>query len=306
MAFELQRGRGIGAEIRRLLDRQLEAAVEALTGPSIAAHDARRRLKKARALLLLARPALNGDYRAANRRLRTANHLLGAFTDADAVVETLANFRGFDVCRLPAQSLSAIRQRLLENSAEQKAAAAFLPVRARVVRLLTKQRARLRESSLSACGVSTTAAMLRKAHRAARIARDHALARPSVPAIHAWRRRTKMEWHLFRLIGDGVGGRLVDDERRLETLDGCLGDLHDIAVLQQHLVGLSPLTRPQTAAALRVTRDRARDLTRRARLLADAQDEPPRELEARVLALWRSGLPLPAEPAEAVPWPHHA
>lgn len=303
MAFELKRGRGIGAEIRRLLDRQTEMAIAALTGPSIDLHEARRRVKRARAILLLARPGLDGDYRVANRRLRTVNHLLGPFTDADAVVETLSSFRGFDVCRLPPQSLSAIRQRLLDNAAGVRSAAAFWRVRARVLRLLNKERARQRQAGLRMCGVHSTAAALRKAHRAARLARNRALDRPTVSTLHAWRRRTKHEWLLFRLVSSCVGGRLADDQRRLETLDGCLGDLHDIAVLQQHILSLSPLTRRQTAAALRVTRARAQDLTRRARLLADAQDEPARELEARVLVLWRSGGPLPAEPAEAPPCP---
>lgn len=304
MAFELKRGRGIAAEIRRLLDRQLETAIAALSGPSIEVHAARRRLKKARAMLLLARPSLKGDYRAANRRLRTASHLLGVFADADTAVTMLATVRGFDVRRLPPQWLSAIRQRLLENAAELKAAS-ILRARARVVRLLNKERARLHDTALSGCGVHSVAAALRKAHRASRVARDRALVRVTTQSLHVWRRRTKMEWYLFQLIGSGVGGRLLDDERRLEMLDGCLGDLHDLAVLQQHLLQLSPLTRRETADALRATRQRRRELIRRARLLADAQDEPPRELETRVLALWRSGAPLPAEGPEAPPWPLH-
>jgi hypothetical protein len=301
VAFQLRRGRGIGAEVKRLLDHHLAAAIECLDGADPDVPVARRHVKKASALLQLARPALGDDFAAANRRLRKVNHLLGTITDAEVSVKTLQLLRGYDFTRLPSPAFSALNTALRLRATRIRAESPAIAARA--VRLLSRQRHEIRERSFRRCGLHSVAETLRQAHKHARTVRDLALRRPSATVFHAWRRRTKLEWFLFRLVSDAVGGRLVDDERRLEVLDGCLGELHNLAVLQEYLRSESPLTRSQTAAVLRVTRAVAGDLKRRARWRADTQDEPPRELESRVMALWRSGVPLPDETGEAASWP---
>ena len=257
--------------------------------------------RKRSALLQLARPALGDDFAAANRRLRKVKHLLGVITDADVSVMTLQLLRGDDLTRLPSPTFSALNTALRLRATRIRAESPAIVARA--VRLLSRQRHEIRELSFRTCGLHSVAETLRQAHKDARTLRELALCRPSAAVFHAWRRRTKLEWLLFRLVSDGVGGRLVDDERRLEILDGCLGKLHDLTVLQDYLRSESPLTRSQTAAVLRVTRAVASDLKRRARRRADAQDERPRELESRVLRLWRSGVPLRDETGGAESWP---
>lgn len=301
MAFQLKRGRGIGAEVKRLLDRHLAGAIECLGGDDADVAVARRHVKKARALLQLARPALGDDFAAANRRLRAVNHLLGAITDADVSVKTLQLLRGYDLTPLSSPAFRALKTSLRLRVARIRAESPVIVARA--VRMLSRQRHEIQELSFRTCGLHRVAGTLRQAHKDARTLRELALRRPSASVFHAWRRRTKLEWFLFRLVSDAVGGRLADDQRRLEVLDGCLGELHDLTVLQDYLRSESPLTRSQTAAMLRVTRAVAGDLKRRARWRADAQDEPPRELESRVMVLWRSGVPLPEETGEAESWP---
>ncbi len=301
MAFQLKRGRGIGAEVKRLLDQHLADAIECLDGAGADVTVARRHVKKAGALLQLARPALGDDFAAANRRLRKVKHLLGVITDADVSVMTLPLLRGYDLARLPSPAFRALKTALRLRAARIRAESPAIVARA--VRLLSRQRHEIRELSFRACGLHSVAETIRQAHKDARTVRELALRRPSATVFHAWRRRTKLEWFLLRLVSNAVGGRLADDERRLEVLDGCLGKLHDLTVLQEYLRSESPLTRSQTAAVLRVTRAVVGDLRRQARRRADAQDEPPRELESRVIALWRSGVPLPDEPGEAESWP---
>src|SRR3954449_13245012 len=75
---------------------QLEAAAEELEehaeDPVEAVHDARKRIKKTRALLRLARPAMTrGAFQRRNRTLRdTARGLSGA-RDADVMAETVSD-----------------------------------------------------------------------------------------------------------------------------------------------------------------------------------------------------------------------
>lgn len=304
MAFELKRGRGVGSEIRRLLDRQLALAIEQLRGPAPDIGGARRHLKKARALLLLARPALDPLQESPARRLKKASHLLGPLTDAQAAVRTLAALRGYDPRRLPTATIAALRTALVGDAERLTTGLESAWLRARVIRILRRERAQLARASFSRCGVRTTAAALRKAHRRARAARKTVFAAPSGATFHAWRRRTKDEWYLMRLIGDVVNGRLIDDQRRFERLDECLGARHDVDVLQDHVRARSPLPRSQTAAALMAMRAFARDLRRRAAVLADAQDEPASDLETRVLALWLSGEAAAAR--EVPPWRRRA
>ena len=113
MALELKRGRGVGAELRRLFQEQLDAAIDNLTGGGADVHAARRRIKKARAVAQAARPALGRLYASSNRRLRKAKHLLGPLTDADTVVALLDRLRGFDVALLPAANVARLRAALV-------------------------------------------------------------------------------------------------------------------------------------------------------------------------------------------------
>ena len=66
MAFTLDPSRSIPKAVKKAASKQLRKSVEALTGqtelgPDEAAHDARKRTKKVRALLRLARPELGDD-----------------------------------------------------------------------------------------------------------------------------------------------------------------------------------------------------------------------------------------------------
>jgi CHAD domain-containing protein len=300
MAFALKRGRGVGFELRRLLEHQLHIASDALHGDADDVRSARRRLKKARAILQAAQPALGDVCSSIDRQLRRAGHLLTPVADADAVIRTLDALRGFLRARLPDDQIALLRTALGREAARLRDGSA--DVSERVIRILTKQREALEEFDSAACGVHSMAGAVRRARRNARAARRHAFAHPTTAAFHAWRRRVKTEWYLLRLLDDVSGHRLIDDERRLEQLDGCLGQLNDLAVLQNYVRERSPLPRSDTARALMAIRGSARDLKRHTRLLAGALDEAPRQLEERVLALWLSPRPrIEAVEGEACP-----
>ena len=80
-----------------------------------ALHEARRHVKKIRALIRLVQPALGTAYRAANKRLRIVNRLLAPVADGEAVVETLGRpglrYRG----ELPRRTLVSIRKDLVQR-----------------------------------------------------------------------------------------------------------------------------------------------------------------------------------------------
>jgi CHAD domain-containing protein len=79
--------------VERVRREQLEGAAESLEGgedPVEAIHDARKRIKKTRALLRLARPGLTRmAYRRRSRALRGTGRGMSGTRDADVLVETV-------------------------------------------------------------------------------------------------------------------------------------------------------------------------------------------------------------------------
>lgn len=294
MSFRLKPGAPLSRQVRRLMDRQLDAAIACLDTPSAApsvddVHEARKHVKKARALLRLVRSALGGEYGPANHRLRAANRLLGPIADASAVVATFDRLCDLEGERLAAPTVSAIRAGLLARAERVSQRAEAGRARARAVRLLKTQQRRENDLKVKQRGKAAVVAAVKAAHRGSRDARDEALADPRPDALHAWRRRVKNQWYLLRLLDHACGGRLVDDQHRLEVLDACLGELHNADLLVP-LIREAPSLSPRAAArGLRSVRAYRRDLLGKARTLGRCFDETPASHAERVRALWVSG-----------------
>lgn len=308
MAFRVKRGSPLPREVRLLLNRQLSSAIACLedqahTSGRDAVHQARKHVKKARAVLRLVRGALGESFGRANERLRMANRLLGPLADSRAVLSTLDHLRDFDRTQLPDAVIAALHDELARRAGDLQARAEADRVRERLVRLLTAERNRAGRVTLSARGRLAVLPEIKAAHRAGRKGRDAAAERPTSEHFHDWRRRVKTEWYLVRLLADSCGGRLIDDQHRLEALDGCLGELHNVNVLLALVAGHSPLSRLDTARALRAMRAYRRDLERRVVPLGRFYDERPSSFTARVQALW--GVP-PVVAVGRPEWPRVA
>src|SRR5215470_3714075 len=97
MSFRLDHDSSISRQVRRLARREMDAALENLAGDQ--PHDddvfeARKSLKKVRALLRLLRKPLGKDYQRFDARLRAAAHALSHLRDADVTLDTLARLKG--------------------------------------------------------------------------------------------------------------------------------------------------------------------------------------------------------------------
>ena len=86
--------------------------------PVEAIHDARKRIKKTRALLRLARPGLKTKaYRRRNRELRDTGRGMSGTRDADVLVETVDALAERFVGQLPESFFTAIREPLAQARA---------------------------------------------------------------------------------------------------------------------------------------------------------------------------------------------
>jgi hypothetical protein len=95
MSFELRSGDSLRKGIRRVIRKQLDDALEELTGEhrgqrDEAVHETRKCFKKVRAVLRLVRPVIGTKaYRAENTCLRDAARPLTEVRDAKILIETL-------------------------------------------------------------------------------------------------------------------------------------------------------------------------------------------------------------------------
>jgi len=94
VGFRLRRGASVSVEVRRIVLRQLEVAISELhtvgdPESDEAVHDARRRVKKIRAIIRLVRPVLDRTYRVVDHDLREVSKMLAPVADGQGVIETL-------------------------------------------------------------------------------------------------------------------------------------------------------------------------------------------------------------------------
>ena len=95
MTFELKPDESLRRGIRRIARKQMDLALEELTGAHAggrdqAVHEARKAFKKVRAVLRLVRPVIGeAAYRAENSCFRDAGRPLTEVRDAKILIETL-------------------------------------------------------------------------------------------------------------------------------------------------------------------------------------------------------------------------
>src|SRR5262245_35302933 len=196
MSFELRPDESLRKGIRRIVRKQMDEALEYLTGPhkgprDEAVHEARKCFKKVRAVLRLVRPVTGEkSYREENTCFRDAGRPLTEVRDARIFVETLDGLsehfrehlagRSFaDARRALQDNLRAVRKRVLdEQSAFSVVATAVRQGRGRV-----KSWADVPDRRRS------IGKGLKGVYRRASDTFEDAAADPTVEKLHEWRKQ---------------------------------------------------------------------------------------------------------------------
>jgi CHAD domain-containing protein len=237
MAYRLSFAGAAGESVRACAREELATAASLLGeefhhDPVEAVHEARKSLKKTRALLRLVRPGLpRRAYRRENATLRDAGQLVSAARDADVMVETVEALADRYAGRIPAADFEALRDHLRSEALAGRAAAATGDGRARAVSMLDGVVARIDDWPLEDAGWATIAAGMERAYRAGRHAFAAASADPTVERLHDWRKRVKDLWYHERLIEPAWPDVLAAQAESAHRLSEILGDDHDLAVL---------------------------------------------------------------------------
>ena len=294
MSYRFKVDQPVADEVRRIAGKQLTLALEHFGAigdlkKDAALHEARRHVKKVRALIRLVRPALGASYRKSDRALRRVNRLLSPIADGEAVLGTLARLQERSGSEL-ATATSVLRNALLARRAAIDRRARADRVLQVCTSLLKAEQARVTDWRLTHRGRRAVTGGLRKTVRAGHRAQARAIAHPTADNYHGWRRRAKDHWFQLRLLEHRCGGDLLARQHLLETLDGHLGEYHNCVLLQSVLAAKKGrLGRLETARLVRALRRYQTDLRGQAAHVAvDIYSERPRQLVAVVERAWRS------------------
>jgi CHAD domain-containing protein len=295
VGFRLKSGQAISSEIRRIVLRQLDLAtseLKAIGDPESdeAIHDARRRVKKIRAVIRLVRPVLDKSYRTGvDPELRRVSRMLAPVADGQGVIDTLNVLARRYRKALPRRAVAALRADLVERERRIDARADAQHVLQKATRALRAQRRQIKEWKLNAEGFSAIAPGLRESVRRARHAMAVAWAHPTPRHFHSWRRYVKDHWFHVRLLEAHCGNHLVPVQRRLEALDGMLGEYHNLVLLREVLLDDSALAPLDRSYCLRVVARYQRALRQQAQILGvRTYSEKPRRFVRRVKRLWQT------------------
>jgi CHAD domain-containing protein len=258
--------------VRRIVRRDAEKALKRVDvdrPPADASiHDARKRLKRARAALrLIRKPLGRARFRKENEAFREAAKPLSEIRDAKIVVEALDALLK-RATRRDRAALRGVRDMLVAHQLRVRHRASGKGALKPVVSALRSARKRADGWSLKTGGFSPLGSGVRRVYRSGRNALAAALASPLDETLHELRKQAKYLWQQLQILAPLDPRRIVAQAERAHQLSDDLGKDHDLAVLKQRLA------RPN------------RRVTARARATATRLIDSRRgELQAKALAL---------------------
>lgn len=293
MAFRFDAEETVGEAFQRTAREQLLAAETALShdaesDSAAAVHDARKSVKKERALLRLMRGALpGGQRRAENAALRDAARKLSGARDAEVMLQTLDGLAERYAGQVPQHEFAAIRERLADGIHEPDGAPPDALVAASE---LAASRERIAGWRLESQGWAALEPGLRRTYKQGtatfRAARDA----PTAEHLHEWRKRVKDLWYELRLVSQIGGPSLGGQAKDAHALADLLGDDHDLAVLRERLLGIAGGVAADVDAVLGLLDHRRLQLQAQAMELGGrVYAERPKAFVRRVRACWRAG-----------------
>jgi CHAD domain-containing protein len=242
MSYRLDLGAPVPDALRAMLVARLEHAHAALSdaggdAAAEAVHDARKDIKKARALLRLARADVpRAAYGEENATLRDIARSLSATREAARLVETLAVVAERLVGRVGELELDALRVRVAQIAAAARPAGAGtggIPVE--VAGQLAEAVTRAGALDFSRCDTGTLVAGSVRAYARGVQALTVACEQTTAEHLHEWRKRAKDLWYQQRLLRDAWPEVLKAQADAADRLTKLLGDDHDLAELAAHL-----------------------------------------------------------------------
>lgn len=244
MAFELSQHKHLEDELAKIVRKELRATAGALTSPETTfeevVHEARKSVKKVRAVTALLEQAGATVPRKDRKRLKTAARALSELRDSAAIIESLDRVHRRYPKRLPVHSYGILRRALVGVQGRQEARAKEDDVPAAAAGRLSKARKAVKAWTLPSLDASDLVDVVAASYGRSRKAMTHARATGQSATFHEWRKELKTLWYQLRLarrLTPGVAPVIAD----LKRLEAELGDDHNLVVLGATLRGCREL-----------------------------------------------------------------
>lgn len=293
MSYAFRKRESVPDGLRRIAQEQLNVAIGELHDErldrDVAVHQARKRIKKTRAILRLARAELGAAFNVENRILRDAGQALSTARDAVVLLETFERVR----LRVPqsanAEALDRTRV-ALESRRTTVAAGEALdgPVTA-VIATLGDAHIRTHDWAI-ANGFVAIESGLRRVYRAGQATMHNAQACGSPESIHEWRKRVKDLWYATRLLKKSATRPMRALRKDLRDLSEVLGNMHDLDVFAATLADCSDLVDPAVADVLdaAVAQERGQLASAANALGSRIYAETPKAFARRIRVYWQA------------------
>ncbi len=292
MTYRFKLQEPIGQGVRRIGLEQIEIAEAKLASKddvSAAIHDARRCLKRVRALLRLIRPGLEeGLYRREAERLAGIGKLLSGARDLDVMRQTLSKLE-HRFGTMPAGAAERLGKLVARSQGLSRRAGT--DGRRQALLRLGQSRRFFTGKATAQIELDHLIDGLGRTYRKARKAFREAYREPGDETFHAWRKRVQLHWRHMALLSRCWPEAMSARASEAKELSRLLGEDHDHAILMA-------LARERGAAILE-----AKDLDALTALCRSCQDElrtaakprgerlfaePASNLEERVTHYWTS------------------
>lgn len=299
MTYRFKLNESVSAGAARIGTEQIDVAAARLASREdipAAIHDARRCLKRLRALLRLIRPALaENTYRRETNRIAGIGKLLADARDHHVMQQTLTKIETRSDT-LP-KSVSMKLAKLAANGTGTKTTRAGAQERRQALDSLVQVQKFFVHLGRRSITFDHIAEGIERSYRRARRMFREAYETPTDEAFHEWRKTVQHHWRHMQLISRAWPDALDARAGEAKELSRLLGDDHDICVLLAFAEGRGKtiLSEDELAALTKISRSiqdelRALAKPRGTRLFS----EPAGELKERIESYWAAARDLSA------------
>jgi CHAD domain-containing protein len=237
MAYRFQHDESVAKGVERIIRGEIEdsAALLKCTNPDPAKrdeaiHEARKSVKKIRAVLRLVRTELGRTSRKEGARFGDIGRELSGSRDAAALIEILDQVKG-----APAKATSSIRQGLVKEKKRIDEHIEAGNLRNTIADRLEARAQKIKDWPTDNDGFESLAGGFKRTYRDGLDSLKDAEKCGSTLAFHEFRKRVKDHWYHLRLLEESWTPEMRRHEARLKDLEAWLGDDHNLAVLIEKL-----------------------------------------------------------------------
>ena len=239
MTYRLKPDEPLPTGIKRIATEQIEKAIKELSatdelGVDEAVHQARKRLKKTRAVVRLVRDRLGSEiYKQENARFRDLARNLAKLRDANVQIETLDNLTDHFAETVAPETFTDMRRELRVDYRREYQRVINEDIITSVKNQLKDTKSNIADWEIDSDDWSAIAPSLKRVYKRGYKGLHRAISEPSTENLHDWRKRVKYLRYQLRILRPLWTEMMTEWIDRTHDLSDYLGEDHDLAVLTE-------------------------------------------------------------------------